>query len=63
MNYPSKLILVASMNPCPCGYYNNPKIECKYISYWIREFHLYNTMTTLLSHSFNHLTILQNRKI
>ncbi|WP_432665071.1 hypothetical protein [Wukongibacter baidiensis] len=51
------------MNPCPCGYYNNPKIECKYISYWIREFHLYNTMTTLLSHSFNHLTILQNRKI
>lgn len=28
VNYPASLILVASMNPCPCGYYNHPDKEC-----------------------------------
>lgn len=28
VNYPASLMLVASMNPCPCGYYNHPEKEC-----------------------------------
>lgn len=26
--YPSNFMLIASMNPCPCGYYNHPQKEC-----------------------------------
>lgn len=28
INYPAGLMLVASMNPCPCGYYNHPTKAC-----------------------------------
>ena len=28
VNYPASLMLVASMNPCPCGYYNHPEKDC-----------------------------------
>tara|TARA_Y100000589_G_scaffold310873_1_gene329702 strand:+ start:150 stop:1688 length:1539 start_codon:yes stop_codon:yes gene_type:complete len=28
VNYPASLMLIASMNPCPCGYYNHPDKEC-----------------------------------
>lgn len=28
ITYPCNIMLVASMNPCPCGYYNDAKHEC-----------------------------------
>jgi magnesium chelatase family protein len=28
IEYPASFMLVASMNPCPCGYYNDPATHC-----------------------------------
>ena len=28
VEYPASFMFIAAMNPCPCGYYNHPKIEC-----------------------------------
>lgn len=28
VKYPASFMLVASMNPCPCGFYNHPEKEC-----------------------------------
>jgi magnesium chelatase family protein len=28
VDYPASFMLIASMNPCPCGYHNHPEKEC-----------------------------------
>ncbi|MBX3100887.1 MAG: YifB family Mg chelatase-like AAA ATPase [Bacteroidetes bacterium] len=28
VSYPASFMLIASMNPCPCGYYNHPEKDC-----------------------------------
>ncbi|MEZ4908505.1 MAG: YifB family Mg chelatase-like AAA ATPase [Saprospiraceae bacterium] len=28
VDYPSDFMLISSMNPCPCGFYNHPEKEC-----------------------------------
>jgi magnesium chelatase family protein len=28
IDYPANFMLVASMNPCPCGFYNHPEKDC-----------------------------------
>jgi len=29
LKFPARIMLVAAMNPCPCGYYTDPKRPCK----------------------------------
>ncbi len=29
VSFPAEFMLVAAMNPCPCGYYTDPRRECK----------------------------------
>jgi len=36
--FPAKFILVAAMNPCPCGYYGDAEIECKCSAYEIIKY-------------------------
>jgi magnesium chelatase family protein len=28
VDYPASIMLIAAMNPCPCGFYNHPEKEC-----------------------------------
>ncbi len=28
VDYPASIMLIAAMNPCPCGYYNHPEKSC-----------------------------------
>ena len=28
LTYPARFMLVAAMNPCPCGFYSDPHQEC-----------------------------------
>lgn len=37
--FPADFILLASMNPCPCGYYGHPKIHCQCQPFQIQRYH------------------------
>ncbi len=38
LTYPSKFMLVAAMNPCPCGYFTDPKRECHCTPFQIQHY-------------------------
>jgi len=38
VEYPSEFILVAAMNPCPCGYYTDPARQCRCNPYQIQRY-------------------------
>jgi magnesium chelatase family protein len=38
ITYPSSFMLVAAMNPCPCGYLSDPKHECSCTSHQIHKY-------------------------
>ncbi len=39
VTFPANFMLVAAMNPCPCGYYGDPVKECKCTSGEISRYH------------------------
>ena len=38
MEYPANFMLLAAMNPCPCGYLNHPKKKCSCSSYQVQKY-------------------------
>lgn len=38
LRYPARIMLVAAMNPCPCGYYGDRSRECVCAPYQIRRY-------------------------
>lgn len=38
LTFPAKFSLIAAMNPCPCGFYNDPEKECKCGAYEVIKY-------------------------
>ena len=38
LKFPASIMLVAAMNPCPCGYFTDPKRECKCTPHQIERY-------------------------
>ncbi len=38
VKYPSRFILIAAMNPCPCGYFTDPHKSCQCTSHQIQRY-------------------------
>lgn len=39
LTFPARFILVAAMNPCPCGYFNDPEKECRCTANEVFRYH------------------------
>ncbi len=37
-NYPARFMLVAAMNPCPCGYYGSTRNQCRCTSFQVQAY-------------------------
>ncbi|MBI9034993.1 MAG: YifB family Mg chelatase-like AAA ATPase [Bacteroidales bacterium] len=38
IEYPTSFMLIAAMNPCPCGYYNHPNTDCVCIPGMVQKY-------------------------
>jgi magnesium chelatase family protein len=38
VDFPAAFLLLASMNPCPCGYYNHPHRECTCLPWHVQRY-------------------------
>ena len=38
VTYPSRFMLVAALNPCPCGYFTDPRKECRCTPHQIQKY-------------------------
>lgn len=38
LRYPARVMLVVAMNPCPCGYYGDRRLECLCTPYQVRRY-------------------------
>ena len=38
LTYPSSFMLIAAMNPCPCGYFADPRHACRCTAHQIRRY-------------------------
>lgn len=37
-NYPARFMLIAAMNPCPCGYYGSQRTQCRCSTFQIQSY-------------------------
>jgi magnesium chelatase family protein len=38
LDYPASFMLVAAMNPCPCGFYNHPRLACQCVAGEVKKY-------------------------